>query len=382
MQIPFHRPDITDDDIRGVAETLRSGWITMGEKTFEFERRFAEITGARHAVAVNSCTAALHLALVAAGVGRGDEVIVPVWTFAATAEAVWYCGAVPVLADVERDTLLIDLSDVQKRISEKTKAIIPVHYAGQPAAIDEIREIAQAGKIAVIDDAAHSFPAWYGGKMIGGISDMTCFSFYATKTITTGEGGMITTNRDDYATTLKTLRLHGISHDAWNRYSDRGSWMYDVTEIGFKYNMSDISAALGITQLARYKDMWMKRKRIAGVYSEAFDGIPQISSCPVREGRESAWYLYPIILDVERLAIPRDDFIRELRERGITCSVHFIPLHRFSYYKKAGYRAEQYPNAEWAFPRTLSLPIFPGMTDEEVRYVADNVIEVIAAHAK
>jgi perosamine synthetase len=218
--------------------------------------------------------------------------------------------------------------------------------------------------------------------MIGGISDMTCFSFYATKTITTGEGGMITTDRDDYAAMLKTLRLHGISHDAWNRYSDRGSWMYDVTEIGFKYNMSDISAALGISQLARYKDMWIKRKRIAEMYSEAFKEVPRIGWCQVREGRESAWYLFPIILDVERLTITRDDFILELRARGITCSVHFIPLHMFSYYKKAGYRAEQYPNAEWAFPRTLSLPIYPGMTVEEVRYVADNVIEVIAAHAK
>lgn len=382
MHIPFHKPYIGNEEIDAVVEVLRSGWLTMGKKTIEFEEKFSRYVGCRNAVAVNSATSALHLALLVAGVGKGDEVIAPADTFVATAEAVMYLGAVPVLADVEREAHCLDVRDCEKRISPKTKAIIPVHFAGMPCDMDPIVKLARDRNIAVIEDAAHSLPARYKGRMIGTIGDITCFSFYATKTITTGEGGMLATEQDDWADRFRNLRLHGIGKDSWNRYSDEGSWAYDVTELGYKYNPTDIASALGCVQLARCEWMLGERARISRRYSEAFSGVDGLIPYAQIPGRDCAWYLYPLKLDLEALRLSRDRFIIELKEKGIGTSVHFIPLYHFTYYKQLGYAAASYPESEWVFERVLSLPIFPGMSDEDVSYVIEGVTDVARKHKR
>lgn len=382
MHIPFHKPYIGNEEIDAVVEVLRSGWLTMGKKTIEFEKRFAGYVGCRNAVAVNSATSALHLALLVAGVGAGDEVIIPADTFVATAEAVKYLGAVPVLADVERGTHCMDPRDCEKRMSPRTKAIIPVHIGGTPCDMDPITELARGRGIAVIEDAAHSLPARYKGRMIGTIGDVTCFSFYATKTITTGEGGMLATERDDWADRFRNLRLHGIGKDSWNRYSDEGSWTYDVADLGYKYNMTDIAAALGCAQLARCDWMHGERVRMAKRYSEGLASVDGLIPYPQMPGRACAWHLYPLKLELDALRLNRDRFIAELKEKGIGTSVHFIPLYRFSYYRRLGYKAASYPASEWIFERVLSLPIFPGMSDEELSYVIECVVDLARKHKR
>lgn len=377
MTIPFHRPYISDEEIDAVADSLRKGWITMGEKTVEFEKRFAAYIGGRNAVAVNSCTAALHLALKVIGLREGDEVIVPAMTFAATAETVLYFNARPVFADVDRDTHLIDPADVARRVTKKTKAVIPVHYGGQPADLEELRGAAGKG-VWMIEDAAHSLPAWYRGKLIGSGGDITCFSFYATKTLTTGEGGMAVTPNEEWASRMGRLRLHGISNDAWKRYTGAGSWKYDVMEVGYKYNTTDINSAMGLVQLKKVDEMRNSRERIALQYDRAFAACPGILPYRVKEDRVSSWHLYPLRLDIDRLTVSRDEFIRQMKERGISTSVHFIPMHHFSFYREMGLRADDYPGAEWIFQRVVSLPIFPSMTDAEVQYVIDNVIDIVS----
>jgi perosamine synthetase len=376
--IPFHLPDIGEEEIQSVVETLRSGWLTTGSKTKQFEAEFAHRVGAQHAVAFNSCTAALHLALEAIGVTEGDEVIVPTMTFAATAEVVHYFKARPVLVDCQSDTLNIDVDQIEKAISPRTKAIIPVHYAGQPCEMDRILEMAQSRNIKVIEDAAHALPAKYRGKMVGTLGDITCFSFYATKTMTTGEGGMATTENSEWAERMRILSLHGISRDAVNRYTPEGSWYYEICYPGYKYNLTDIAAALGIPQLHKCDRFGTIRQRYATLYNEGFKEIPEITVPYVAEDVEHAWHLYVIQLDLERLRIGRNEMIDLLKKQGIGTSVHFIPLHLHPYYSNnTTYAQKNFPVANQAFKRIISLPIYPRMTDAEVQRVIEVVTRLI-----
>jgi dTDP-4-amino-4,6-dideoxygalactose transaminase len=374
MEIPFHKPYISDEEIAEVVDTLKTGWITMGPKTTRFEEEFARYIPSSHAVAVNSGTAALHLALKAIHLKAGDEVIIPTLTFTATGEVVCYCDGKPVFVDVDKETCNIDSAAIEKAITSKTKAIIPVHYGGQPCDMDEIMSIARKRSLFVIEDAAHAIPARYRGRRIGTIGDITCFSFYSTKPLATGEGGMTTTENEAWAERMRVLRLHGISKDAWKRYSKGGSWYYEVLEPGFKYNMTDLQASLGIAQLRKVDWLWEKRKEIARKYTEAFNGIEGIIPPTVRPDRETSWHLYVIKLNLEALRLSRNSFIENLRERGIETSVHFIPLHRQPFYRETfGLKESDFPKAEWIYERMISLPIYPGMTDEEVTYVIEQI---------
>ncbi len=374
--LPFHVPLIGEEEIAAVEAVLRSGWLTTGQRALEFERRFAEFVGAPHAVAVNSCTAALHLALEAIGLEPGDEVILPTMTFAATAEVVHYLRAVPVLVDCRADTLNIDPEQFAAAITAKTRAVIPVHMAGQPCEMDAIRAIAGAHKLRVIEDAAHALPALYHRRRIGALGDITCFSFYATKTITTGEGGMATTASAEWAEKMRVLSLHGISHDAWKRYSAAGSWSYEILRPGFKYNLTDIAAALGLEQLKKCRSFHEARKRIARAYDEGFEDLPEIATPARVADTEHAWHLYVIQLDLEGLTIDRGAFIQALKERNIGTSVHFIPLHLHPYYRGRFEPAkERFKNAERAYERIVSLPIYPAMAPADV----DDVIHAVRA---
>jgi len=298
-------------------------------------------------------------------------------TFTATGEVVCYFGAKPVLVDVEKDTHNIDISSLEKAVTPKTRAIIPVHYAGQPCDMDEIRQLAGNYKLIIIEDAAHSLPAWYRDKKIGTIGDITCFSFYATKTLATGEGGMVTTENDEWAEKIKIMRLHGISEDAWKRYSQEGSWYYEVVDAGYKYNMTDIQAGMGLAQLKKVESMWDKRKAIAQKYTDAFQSMKEIVTPAVKADRETAWHLYVLKLNLDALKIDRNRFIEELKQRGVSTSVHFIPLHRHPFYKSSfGYDGKDFPVAEWIYERIISLPIYPGMSDKEIDYVIESVKDV------
>jgi len=381
--IPFHKPAIGEEEIRSVVETLRSGWLTTGPKVKTFEAEFAKYTGSAHAVAVNSATAALHLALEAVGIKSGDEVIVPTMTFTATAEVVLYLGARPVLVDCRTDDLNIDVDRIEAAISNNTKAIIPVHIAGRPCAMDQILSIAQRHGLRVIEDAAHALPASHLGRKVGAIGDITCFSFYATKTITTGEGGMATTDNPEWSERMRMMSLHGISHDAWDRYTEQGSWYYEVVRPGFKYNMTDIAAALGIEQLKRCDDFYQARLRIAQRYDEAFADLPEIESPAGSSGMQHAWHLYIIQLNLDRINIDRRDFIKALNSRRIGTSVHFIPLHLHPFYKQTyGYRASDFPQASTAFERIGSLPIYPIMTEQDVSYVIGAVRDLVQEYRR
>ena len=376
--LPFHRSDIGEEEVSEVLEVLRSGWLTTGPKVREFEREFAAMVGAEHAVAVNSCTAALHLALEAAGVSEGDEVLVPTMTFAATAEVVTYFKARPVLIDCTQDTLNLNTDRIQQAITDKTRAIIPVHFAGHPCDLRPIHAIAQAHDLHVIEDAAHALPARYHGKMIGGISDATCFSFYATKNITTGEGGMITTNNAEQAARMRMMSLHGLSRDAWNRYSAQGSWYYEILSPGFKYNLTDIAAALGLAQLKKCERFWKGRERYAALYNEGFQDLPEIICPPTASHVQHAWHLYVIQLNLDCLRIGRDEFIRQLQQAGVGCSVHFIPLHLHPYHRdRSGYRPEDFPIASRVFQRIVSLPLYSKMTEDEVNRVIETVRDLV-----
>jgi dTDP-4-amino-4,6-dideoxygalactose transaminase len=381
--LPFHKPDIGDAEIRAVVETLHSGWLTTGRKVKTFEDDFASYVGAKHAVAVNSGTAALHLALDAVGIKQGDEVIVPTMTFAATAEVVLYFKAKPVLVDCQPDTLNLDSSRLEAAISSKTKAIIPVHIAGRPCEMDEILRIAKKHNLKVIEDAAHALPASYHGRTIGTIGDITCFSFYATKTITTGEGGMATTDNPEWAERMRMMSLHGISQDAWKRYTKEGSWYYEVISPGFKYNLTDIAAALGIEQLKKCNEFWEARQRIAMIYEEAFAELEAIRLPTCAKDVQHAWHLFIIQLNLERLRMGRNEFIEGLREREVGTSVHFIPLHLHPYYRDAfGYRPADFPIASAVFERIVSLPIYPKMTEADVEKVIGAVRELASEYGR
>jgi dTDP-4-amino-4,6-dideoxygalactose transaminase len=381
--LPFHSPVIAEEEISAVVEVLKSGWLTTGQKVREFERRFAEFVGCSHAVAVNSGTAALHLALEAIGIQAGDEVIVPTMTFAATAEVVLYLGAKPILVDCEADSLNLDPDRLAAALTPKTKAIIPVHFGGQPCDMERILRFAREHDLRVIEDAAHALPAYYKGQAIGSVGDITCFSFYATKTITTGEGGMTTTENPEWAEKMRMLSLHGISHDAWNRYSAEGSWYYEILSPGYKYNLTDIAASLGIEQLKKCNTFLEARRRIAQAYDEGFAGLPEIKTPVCRPDVGHAWHLYVIQLQLERLTINRRDFIEALRKKNIGTSVHFIPLHLHPYYRNTfGYRPEDFLNATAVFERIISLPIYPKLTDADVSDVIEAVRSIVEEHRR
>jgi perosamine synthetase len=336
-----------------------------------------------NAVAVNSGTAALHLALDAIGLKEGDEVIVPTMTFTATAEVVMYFKAKPLLVDCQTETLNIDPERIERAITPKTKAIMPVDIGGQPCDYDAIFEIARRHKLKVIEDAAHALPASYKGRRVGSFSDITCFSFYATKTITTGEGGMATTQDPHWADRMRMMSLHGISKDAWRRYTAEGSWYYEVHSPGYKYNLTDIAAALGLVQLAKCKRFRDERKRIARAYDEAFQDLPEIQTPTLAPDRKHAWHLYVIQIDPERLRIGRNDFIQALKEKNIGTSVHFIPLHLHPFYRdRFGYQPDDFPRANSTFQRIISLPIFPGMRDEQIEHVIDAVRSTAREHRR
>jgi dTDP-4-amino-4,6-dideoxygalactose transaminase len=381
--VPFHRPVIDEDEIRSVVETLKSGWLTTGPKVKRFEEDFARYLGCRHAIAVNSGTAALHLALDAIGIKEGDEVILPTMTFAATAEVVLYFKANPVLVDCQRDTLNLDPTQIEAAITSKTKAIIPVHFGGQPCELDRILDIAKKHNLRIIEDAAHALPASHHGRTIGTIGDITCFSFYATKTLTTGEGGMATTENSEWAERMRMMSLHGISHDAWKRYTKEGSWYYEILYPGFKYNLTDIAAAIGIEQLKKCKEFWEARQRIAMNYAKAFADLQGIQVPSCRSNVQHAWHLFVVQLNLERLKINRNQFIEALREKQIGTSVHFIPLHVHPYYRdKFGYKPEDFPNASEAFERIVSLPIYPKMTESDVRDVIVAVRKLVQQYRR
>ena len=381
--IPFHIPAIDEDEIQSVVETLKSGWLTTGPKVKSFEEEFARYVGCKHAVAVNSGTAALHIALDAIGISEGDEVIVPAMTFAATAEVVLYFKAKPILVDCERDTFNLDPSQIEAAITSKTKAIIPVHFGGQPCEMDQILDIAKKHNLRVIEDAAHALPASEHGRTIGTIGDITCFSFYATKTITTGEGGMATTENSEWAERMRMMSLHGISHDAWKRYTKEGSWYYEILYPGFKYNLTDIAAAIGIEQLKKCNEFWETRQRIAMNYAKAFADLQEIQLPACRDGVQHAWHLFVIQLNLERLKINRNQFIEALREKEIGTSVHFIPLHLHPYYRDTfGYKPEDFPNASAVFDRIISLPIYPKMTEGNVRDVIVAVRQIVQEYRR
>ena len=376
MQIPFHKTHTTQEEIEAAKSAIESGWLTMGPKTVEFENKFKEYVGSSEAVSMNSATAALHLGLKAIGLQRDDEVIVPTNTFVATAEVVTYFDAIPVLCDIEENTHNIDVSKIESLITNKTKAIIPVHFAGQPCDMDEIYEIAKKYDLKIIEDAAHAMPSIYKGVKIGSLekSDVTCFSFYATKTLSTGEGGMATTNNSEYAKNIKINRLHGISKDAWDRYTIKGAWRYDIVDNGNKYNTTDINSSIGIVQLKKQEMLREKRNNIAQKYNEAFKDNKNIVLPYLKNDRETSWHLYVIKID------NRDEVIEKLKENGVGCSVHFIPIHKHTYYKnRYGYKNKDYPIANDVFDKSLSLPIYPDMSDEEIEYVIKNVNEIVGS---
>jgi len=379
----FHRPFINEEEINEVVATLKSGWLSMGPRTIQFEDDFRNYIGADYSVSVNSWTAGGHLSLEAFGLKPGDEVIVPTMTFPATAEIVYYFGAKPVIVDVDKDTLNLSVSEIEKAITPKTKVIIPVHFAGQPADLDEINQIAKAYNLKVIEDAAHSLPSYYKGKKIGSISDVTVFSFYATKTLCTGEGGMICSNNEEFSERTRLMRMHGMNRDAWKRYSDACSWYYEIVGPGFKYNFTDLQAALGIVQLRKVDDMLEMRKHIAALYTKELCGNEFISLPIIKPDRETSWHLYPIQLNLEALKIGRNDFINELKDLGVGTGVHFMPVHQHQFYRDSlSLNNSDFPVANDAFERLISIPIYPGLTDPEVTKVIESINHLTKKHSR
>jgi len=378
--LPYCLPLIGEDEIAEVVDSLRSGWVTTGPKVKRFEEDFARYTGAKHAIAVSSCTAALHASLAALDIGPGDEVIVPTLTFCATSNVVVHLGATPVIVDVDRDCH-ISVDAVSHAITPRTRAIVPVHYGGQSCSLRDLQFVANRHGIPLVEDAAHAAGAEYEGGRIGSHGRAVCFSFYAIKNMTTGEGGMITTSDDALARRLRLLSLHGMSRDAWKRYTETGSWYYEVLEPGYKYNMTDVQAALGIHQLRRLDGFIQRRQEIAAMYDEAFSDLPEVLLPPRLPGRNHTFHLYPIRLHAGLFQLNRSEFIEQLRVRNIGASVHFIPLHRHPFYRERyGYRPEQFPVAEEIYQGLLSLPLYPKMTDQDADDVVAAVRETVVAH--
>ncbi len=376
----FGAPLIGDEEIAEVVETLRSGWIGFGPKCLRFEANFARYVGAPHAISLGSCTAGLHLALIASGVGSGDEVITTPLTFPATANVVEHVGATPVFVDVDRTTQNIDPERIEAAITKRTRALMVVHMAGRPCDMDALGRIADRHGLTVIEDAAHAVEAAWRGKKIGSISRFTVFSFYATKNLTTAEGGMVTTADETAAEQLRLLRLHGISRDAWKRYSAEGITTYDTLAAGYKYNLTDLQASLGLHQLARIEENLVIRERHWQAYDDAFAGIDalEIPTAPTPQERH-ARHLYTLLIRPERLTIEREKFREELRARNIGTGVHFTPVHLHTYYRqKYGYAVGSFPNAEAIGSRTISLPLSPKLTDEDAADVVAAVRDVVS----
>jgi perosamine synthetase len=407
VEVPFFRPQIGEQEIDEVVAVLRSGWLTSGALVKRFEQEFAEAVGAPHAVALNSGTAALHLAVEALGLKTGQAVLVPTMTFAATAEVVRYLGAVPVLVDCDPVTGNLDLADAARKFqkfkspdykdfqnptSSQIVGIMPVHIGGLMVDMKALSEFAEAHNLWIVEDAAHAFPsAWRGeesepwrhsGQMADGERRVVCFSFYANKTITTGEGGMAVTANVELAQRMRLMSLHGLSQDAWERYSGGTSWDYKIIAPGYKYNLTDIAAAIGIHQLSRAEEMRREREGTARFYLEAFGDVSEIELPPEDGNRIHAWHLFPIRLRLDRLSISRNQFIEKLKAAGVGCSVHWRPLHLHPYYQETfGWKAETFPVATSLWPRLISLPIFPGMLPAEMEYVVDTVEAICKQHA-
>lgn len=381
--LPFALPDITEREIDAVVDTMRSGWVTTGPKTTVFESEFARFLGddGLHCVAVNSATAGLHLAVEALGLGPGDEVLVPTWTFTSTAEVVRYVGATPVFVDVDDETLNLDFQDAASKMTSNTRAVMPVHFAGNAISSNVLEEFATRHGLKVVEDAAHAFPATNGTAFVGNSSsDAVVFSFYATKTITTGEGGMLVTRNADLAARARTMRLHGISRDVFARYTSKvPSWRYDVVAPGFKYNMTDIAAAIGTVQLERAEDMRSRRQQIAERYLDAFKNLPiKLPSLPV-VGQIHSWHLFVVRIEAET-GISRDEFVELMATAGVGTSVHFIPLHLQPYWAETfPSEGEDFQVANKAFLEAASLPIFSSMSDEQVERVIDAVTRVLGS---
>ena len=382
--LPFARPSLGDEEIAEVVDTLKSGWITTGPKVEKFTAAFLDYVGGRYAVPVSSATAGLHVALLALGVGPGDEVITTPMTFVATLNTVVHCGATPVLADIDASTLNIRVEEVEERITPRTKAILPVHYVGQPVDLDPILELAASRGIAVLEDAAHAVGAEYKGRKIGSFPTTSVFSFHPNKNMTTGEGGMVVTEDESVFEKASLLKFHGMDRVSWKRFAKAGSPRYDVALPGFKYNMMDIQAALGLHQLPRLNGFLSERERLAARYDDAFGGIvglilPQRVAYRVRH----AWHLYTPLVDVDRLTIDRDRFIAELKSRNIGTGLHYTAAHEFSYYaRRFGWKPEDFPEAHFVSERIVSLPLFPGLSDADQDEVVAAVQDVLAEFRK
>ena len=372
--LPFALPWIGEREKQLVLEALDSDWITTGPKSQELARRVAAIAGAKHAVALNSATGALHLALEALGIGPGDEVITSTWTFVATVNVIEHVHARPVLVDVEPDTLNIDPRLIEAAITPRTKAIITVDYGGQPCDYDAIDAIAGPRGIAVVDDAAHAFGAVYRGRPVGSLARVTAFSFYATKNLTTGEGGAAVTDDQALAERIQLLSLHGMNRDAWKRYGDTGSWFYEVVAPGWKYNLSDVLAAIGLGQLERFDEFQRRRVELVERMRAGLADVPEVRTMTARPDVTHTWHLFPIALELERLTIDRARFINELRAENIGTSVHFIPIHRHPHFRDSlALRQADFPVAEDAYRRAITLPLFPRMSDRD----ADDVVAAV-----
>ncbi|MDO9694262.1 MAG: DegT/DnrJ/EryC1/StrS aminotransferase family protein [Candidatus Latescibacteria bacterium] len=377
--LPFSPPYLGEEEIAEVVDSLRSGWITTGPKTKRFEQEFRDYVGAPAALALSSCTAALHTALVLAGIGTDDEVITTPVTFTATVAVIEHTGARPILVDVEPDTMNIDPARVRAAVTPRTRAVIAVHYGGHPCDLDALRAICDEHGLLLIEDAAHAVPARYKGRLIGSWENPVAFSFYATKNLTTAEGGMLTGTQEMINRGI-IVSLHGMDRDAWKRNDRSGSWRYDIVTPGFKYNMTDIQAAIGLQQLRRLEAMHARRREIVRLYNEAFAQMGVFELPTERSDVQHAWHLYPLRLIAYRVAIPRDRFIEELRARNIGTSVHFIPIHTFTYYRERyGYRPEDFPVAMDCTEREISLPLHPGLRDADVRDVIDAVRDTLSA---
>lgn len=381
--LPFGSPLIEQPEIDEVVFTLKSGWLGKGPKAHRFEEMFRKYKGSRFAVALNSCTAALHLSTLVIGIKKGDEVIVPTMTFAPTANVVIHAGGTPVFVDCEKDTMSIDPKDIKKKITPKTKAIIPVHFAGRPCNMAPIMRTARKYKLKVVEDCAHAIEAEYHGKKAGTFGDLGCFSFYVTKNIVTGEGGMVITDNEDYADKIKILSLHGMSKDAWDRSGDKEYNYYQILYPGFKYNMTDIQAAIGIHQLPRVEKYWKERQKIWNRYNKAFKDLSVFTPAAIDRNIRHAYHLYTLLLDIDKLKITRDQFLDEMKKRNIGVSIHYVALHLHPYYRKTyGYKPGDFPNAEWISDRTVSLPLSPRLTNKDVTDVIETVREIIRRNIK
>lgn len=382
--LPFARPELGEEEIAEVADTLRSGWITTGPRVERFTAEFANYVGGRFAVPVSSATAGLHVSLLALGVGAGDEVVTTPMTFVATLNTIVHCGAVPVLADIDAATLNVRVEEIERRLTPRTKAIVPVHYVGQPVDLDPILELARDRGIAVLEDAAHAVGAEYKGRRIGSFPTTSVFSFHPNKNMTTGEGGMIVTDDEGVFERASLLKFHGMDREAWKRFAKSGSPRYDVAVPGFKYNMMDIQAALGLHQLNRLEGFLAERERLAARYDKALANVPglilpQRVSYPVRH----AWHLYTPLVDVDRLRIDRDGFMDELKKRNIGTGLHYTAAHEFSYYsRRFGWKPEDFPEAHSVSERIVSLPLFPGLTDADQNDAIEAVEDVLAEFAR